>query len=491
MRARLTALMLSMLLAALLAVAGAGAASASTPGAQAPTAGSAGVADAATTPAAASQAASSSSSSSSSSSASSGSASSSSAASEPAESIQGVLKGPIGTDGALEPIEGAKVTVTQDGKQIGDATTDKDGKWLIAVPKAGTYQVTLDVASLPKTVQLRTQGAETIPGLVVQPNSTKFAIFPLVKEGEGSGAGGGGGSGQLSYMLSVGQAGLEFGLIIAMTAVGLSLIFGTTRLINFAHGELVTIGAVVAYIFGTSTFQWPFIIAVILAIVAVAFLGGVLELGLWRPLRKRGTGLIQMFIISIGLSLLLRNGIQYFFGASREQYQQVLPATQMTWGPLTLGVGDLIIMIISIVVLIVVAVMLQRTRMGKAMRALADNRDLAEASGINVDRVILQVWIIGGGLAALGGVLYGLLPSASVSFDMGFHLLLLMFAGIILGGLGSAYGAMLGSIVVGLVAQYSTVWFPAELENAWALLVLIIVLLVRPQGILGRLQRAG
>ena len=472
MRARLTSLVLALLLSAFVLVTTSAASWGSTPGNSGqPVAAAASATD--------------------SSDSGSSSGSSSGTQAQPAEEIQGTLKGPIGQDGALAPIEGAKITVTQDGKQIGDATTDKDGKWLIAVPKAGTYQVTLDVSSLPKTVQLRTEGAETIPGLVVQPNSSKFAIFPLVKEGEGSGAGGGGGSGQLSYMLSVAQVGLEFGLIIAMTAVGLSLIFGTTRLINFAHGELVTIGAVVAYVFGTSSFQWPFIIAVILAILAVAFLGGVLELGLWRPLRKRGTGLIQMFIISIGLSLLLRNGIQYFFGASREQYQQVLPTNQLTWGPLSIGVGDLIIMIISIVVLIVVAVMLQRTRMGKAMRALADNRDLAEASGINVDRVILQVWIIGGGLAALGGVLYGLLPSAAVSFDMGFHLLLLMFAGIILGGLGSAYGAMLGSIVVGLVAQFSTVWFPAELENAWALLVLIVVLLVRPQGILGRLQRAG
>ncbi len=459
MRARLTSIVLAVLFAAFVVATTAGAAWAAEPG------GSSGQP---TAPAA------------------------SSAAAGPAEAIQGTLKGPVGEGGASGPIEGAKITVTQDGKDIGTATTGKDGTWLIAVPKAGTYQVTLDVASLPKTVQLRTEGAETIPALIVQPNSTKFAIFPLVKEGEGTGAGGGGsGSGQLAYMLSVAQAGLEFGLIIAMTAVGLSLIFGTTRLINFAHGELVTIGAVVAYTFGTSPFQWPFLLAIVLAIVAVAFLGGVLEAGLWKPLRKRGTGLIQMFIISIGLSLLLRNGIQYFFGSSREQYQQVLPSNSLSLGAFTISVSDLIIMLVSIVILIGVAVMLQRTRMGKSMRALADNRDLAEASGINVDRVVLQVWIIGGGLAALGGVLYGLLPSAAVSFDMGFHLLLLMFAGIILGGLGSAYGAMLGSIVVGLVAQFSTVWFPAELENAWALLVLIIVLLVRPQGILGRLQRAG
>jgi branched-chain amino acid transport system permease protein len=133
---------------------------------------------------------------------------------------------------------------------------------------------------------------------------------------------------------------------------------------------------------------------------------------------------------------------------------------------------------------------LQRTRVGKAARAVSDNKDLAEASGIDVDRVILSVWVIGGALAALGGVFYGVTQGAGY-WDMGFNLLLLMFAGVILGGLGSAYGAMVGSIIVGLVSQLSNLWFPPSLQNAWALLALIIVLLVRPQGILGRAERAG
>ncbi|MDN5804704.1 MAG: branched-chain amino acid ABC transporter permease [Microlunatus sp.] len=402
---------------------------------------------------------------------------------KPDQGITGTIRGPDG------PVEGVMITVLQDGTPIGGATSAADGKWLVGVPKPGVYQVTLDVKTLPTPLQLRNPGGETLSNLRVQPDAVKFAIFPLVKAGEGAGSGGGGGGGQLAYLVSVLLSGLEFGLIIAMTAVGLSLIFGTTGLINFAHGELVTIGAVIAYILGTSLFQWPFIIAIILAIVGVGLLGGIIELGLWRPLRKRGVGLIQMFIISIGLALFLRHTILFFFGSQREQYLQATTQTQLTLGPVTISPRDLIIIVFSILVLVGVAVMLQRTRMGKAMRALADNRDLAEASGIDVDRVIRNVWIIGGGLAGLGGVLFGL--TSAVYWDMGFNLLLLMFAGVILGGLGSAYGAMLGSIVVGLVAQFSTVWFPAELEYAWAMLVLIGVLLVRPQGILGKLQRAG
>ena len=133
--------------------------------------------------------------------------------------------------------------------------------------------------------------------------------------------------------------------------------------------------------------------------------------------------------------------------------------------------------------------MLQRTRIGKAMRAVADNRDLAESSGIDVNRVVMVVWIVGAALAAIGGILFG--SAVAVDWFMGFRLLLLMFAAVILGGLGTAYGAMVGAIVIGLVTELSVLWFPAELKFMWALVVLIVVLLVRPQGILGRAERIG
>lgn len=405
-----------------------------------------------------------------------------------AEAITGTVKGPVGEGGANAPIAGVVITVSQNGAEIGTATTADDGTWTIPVPAPGDYEVTIDVSSLPDTVELRKADGQTIPNISVQPNSTKVAVFPLAAAGEGGGASSGGVT-QTEYIVGVLLSGLRFGLIIAMTAIGLSLVFGTTGLINFAHGEFVAVGAIVAFLFGTAPLQWPFIIAILLAIAAVGLLGGLVEISLWRPLRKRGVGLIQMFIISIGLSLLLRHAILLFFGSQRNQYAQSGTEQSLHFGPVSIQPRDLTIIIVSIVVLIGVAVMLQKTRMGKAMRALSDNRDLAEASGIDVQRVIVQVWVLGGGLAALGGVFYGL--TAAVYWDMGFNLLLMMFAGIILGGLGSAYGAMLGSIVIGVVSQGSTIWFPSELQNAWALLVLIVVLLVRPQGILGRLQRAG
>lgn len=406
------------------------------------------------------------------------------------EGIVGTVRGPVGEGGKNGPIAGVTITVKQDGTEIGSATTDDKGKWAINIPKPGTYEVAINTSTLPDTVRLRSADGETIPGIVIQPGATRVAVFPLVAAGEaGAAVNRPGHTTQTEYYLAILLAGLRFGLIIAMTAIGLSLVFGTTGLINFAHGEFVAIGAVLAYVFGTSPLKLPFIVAIVISIAGVALLSGLVEWGLWRPLRKRGTGLIQMFIISIGLSLLLRHTILLFFGSSRQQLAQATIETPLDLGPVQIQPRDLALIVASIVILVGVAVMLQKTRMGKAMRAVADNKDLAEASGIDVQRVILQVWILGGGLAAVGGVFYGL--TAAVYWDMGFNLLLLMFAGIILGGLGSAYGAILGSLVVGIVAQGSTIWFPAELQYAWALLVLIVVLLVRPQGILGRLQRAG
>lgn len=285
--------------------------------------------------------------------------------------------------------------------------------------------------------------------------------------------------------------GIQFGVVIAITAVGLSLIFGTVHLINFAHGELVTIGAVSAYFLNVSASGpgWHLVSAALAAVVFGALLGAAIDRGVWRPLRARGTGLINMFIVTIGLSLLLRHIVLVLYGARPGSYAQYDIQRAIDLGPAGITPRDLTVTLLSVLTLLGVAVLLQRTRTGTAIRAVSDNRDLAEASGIDVQRVVLVVWMLGGALAALGGVFLGLVEV--VTWDMGFKLLLLMFAGVILGGLGSAYGAMAGSLVIGVVAQMSTLWFPVDLQYAWALLALIVVLLVRPQGILGRAERVG
>jgi neutral amino acid transport system permease protein len=194
-------------------------------------------------------------------------------------------------------------------------------------------------------------------------------------------------------------------------------------------------------------------------------------------------------IVSIGLSLAARNVLQLLFGETTRPYSEFVIQQGVDIGPITAAPKDLWVIAIILVTLVAVALALQKSRIGKAMRAVSDNPDLAASSGIDVDRVILYVWIAGGALAALGGVLFAI--GDRVQFNMGFQLLLLMFAGVTLGGLGTAYGALVGSFVVGMFVQLSTLVIPTELKNAGALLVLILVLLVRPQGILGRAERIG
>jgi neutral amino acid transport system permease protein len=196
-----------------------------------------------------------------------------------------------------------------------------------------------------------------------------------------------------------------------------------------------------------------------------------------------------MMIVSIGLSLTLRSIIQLFFGGIYRPYDQYNVKHGIDIGPIRASAEDLWIILIVLTVIVAVASMLQFSLIGKAMRAVSDNPDLAASSGVDVERVILFVWALGGGLAALGGVLFGI--QQQVQFEMGFRLLLLMFAGITLGGLGTAYGALVGSFVVGVFIELSTIWIPTELKNVGALVVLILVLLVRPQGIMGRAERVG
>ncbi len=427
------------------------------------------------------------------------------AADSASESLKGTFRDPDG-----EPVEGVTVTVEGDGGEVGTATSGGDGSWQVDLPGPGTYTVTLDTSTLPDGLQTRAVGGEVLADVLVRPQQARTVIFPLVPtstpQEEGSspapsasaspeatatddGAAPVPSGGGTNRVLQLVVEGIKLGAIIAITAVGLSLVFGTTRLINFAHGELVTLGAMVAFFFSTSPLTLPLVVAALFAVAAGALTGGAMERVLWRPLRRRGAGLIQMFIISIGVSLLLRHLLLVLFGSRRRQYAEYAVQENLDLGPVSITPRDLIVVLLSGLVILGVAFMLQRTRIGKAMRAVADNHDLAESSGIDVNRVVLVVWLVGGGLAALGGVFYGL--TQAVYWDMGFNLLLLMFAGVILGGLGSAYGAVIGSLVVGLIAQLSTLWFPTELQYAWALLALIVVLLVRPQGILGRVERAG
>ena len=384
------------------------------------------------------------------------------------------------------------VTVAIEGNGFDAETiTDAEGKWRLYVPEKEEYTLVVDENSLPDGVIV---DAAQLPE-DVQPISGTSASFEVSFGLTGSKI--------LNLFLGEGDRvtqsffdqllvrminGLNFGLLLALAAMGASLIYGTTGLSNFAHGEMVTWGALVALVL-TSFWSLPFWLGIIAAVIMGGVLGLALDAGLWRPLRRRGLGVVQLMIVSIGLSLALRYTFQYFIGGQTYQLPGASP-TPLQFGPISLSYIDLISMGVSIVVILAVAYFLLRTRVGKATRAISDNPQLASASGINVDRVIRIVWVLAGVLAALSGILWAYFRPG-VRWDMGTQMLLLIFAAITLGGLGTAFGALLGALIVGMVVEVSTLWIPSDLKYAGALVVLILILLVRPQGLLGRKERLG
>jgi branched-chain amino acid transport system permease protein len=389
-------------------------------------------------------------------------------------SIGGILR-----DGDT-PVAAAEITV-EGGDFSEVATTDDSGRWSVVVPGKGDYTVTLDPETLPDGVELRDpdRDSATVSATEWQTN-TITRSFPLGADTRQT-------TGFFEQFLQRLAAGLNFGLLIALAAIGITLIFGTTGLNNFAHGEMVTFGAIVAWVvavlLGINIF-----IAMIVALILGGVFGYLNDWLLWKPLRRKGVKLVQAMIVSIGLAIALRYLYLFNIGGDTKTMNVGL-SDAIVLGPVRITTGSVISMIISVVVLVLVGLFLTRTRIGKATRAVSDNPSLAAASGIDVDRIIRIVWVLSGALAALAGVMLALYRQ--VSWDMGFQVLLLMFAAVTLGGLGSAYGALVGSIVVGLFVELSTLFIPPDLKYAAALVVLILVLLVRPQGILGRKERIG
>ena len=372
------------------------------------------------------------------------------------------------------------VTVKVEGNGFeAETVTNTEGQWRLYVPEKEKYTLTVDESTLPEGVIVDGESASQ----EVEFGLTGSKIVNLFL-GEGERV-----TQSFFDQLMVRLInGLNFGLLLALAAMGASLIYGTTGLSNFAHGEMVTWGALVALVL-TSFWAWPFWIGIIVAVIMGGVLGLALDAGLWRPLRRKGLGVVQLMIVSIGLSLALRYTYQYFIGGKTYQLPGASPAP-IQFGPITLSYIDLISMGVSIVVILAVAYFLLGTRIGKATRAIADNPQLASASGINVDRVVRIVWILAGVLAALSGILWAYFRPG-VKWDMGTQMLLLIFAAITLGGLGTAFGALLGALIVGVVVEVSTLWIPSDLKYAGALVVLILILLVRPQGLLGRKERLG
>ncbi|HUR67752.1 MAG TPA: branched-chain amino acid ABC transporter permease [Candidatus Thermoplasmatota archaeon] len=343
--------------------------------------------------------------------------------------------------------------------------------------------------------------------------------------------------------------GIAFGAILALGAIGLSLVYGILGLSNFAHGDLLTFGAFIALFFGVAAYPgnqhlvpWALaaggalvvlalldhvatrrltsaeratggafglallaatgiawrsgismgttnavlVLATLLAIACTVALVVGLEFAIWRPLRRKRATLLTLVIVSVGVSLVVRNGLQQYFGGDSKQFQRPQLEAHAYFGVLV-SPAQQITLVLALVLIAAVHVFLRYTKTGKSMRAVADNLDLARVSGIDVDRVVVYVWAIAGALVAVAGVLLALTFNNNMYVNMGFGLIIPLFASVILGGIGSPYGAMLGGFVVGVAMKMSSAvpFLGSEYELASAFVILAAMLLIRPQGLLG------
>ncbi|MEH2382726.1 MAG: branched-chain amino acid ABC transporter permease [Nostoc sp.] len=272
--------------------------------------------------------------------------------------------------------------------------------------------------------------------------------------------------------------GIAVGSIIALAAVGLTLTYGILRLSNFAHGDFLTLGAYLTWLINSIGVNiWLSMILAAAGTVSAMLLSEKLLWSRMRSIRATSTTLI---IISIGLALFIRNGIIFIWGGKNQNYDlPVTPALDILG--LKVPQNQLLVLGLAVLAILALHYLLQNTKIGKAMRAVADDLDLARVSGINVDRVIFWTWLIAGTLTSLGGSMYGLITA--VRPNMGWFLILPLFASVILGGIGNPYGAIAAAFIIGIVQEISTPWLGSQYKQGVALLIMILVLLIRPKGL--------
>ena len=272
--------------------------------------------------------------------------------------------------------------------------------------------------------------------------------------------------------------GIAIGSILALAAIGLTLTYGILRLSNFAHGDFMTLGAYLIWLANINGVNiW---LAMVLGAAGTIFAMLIAEFLLWKPMRDRRADSTTLIIISIGLALFLRSAILFIWGGSNQSYD--LPIVQaIQVGDLRIAYYRVIGIVLAVIAIIALHFLLQKTKVGKAMRAVADNVDLARVSGINVERIVLWTWIITGILTALAGGIYGLITA--VRPNMGWFLILPMFASVILGGIGNVYGAIAGALIIGVAQELSIPLLGSEYKLGVALLIMVLILFLRPQGL--------
>jgi neutral amino acid transport system permease protein len=281
--------------------------------------------------------------------------------------------------------------------------------------------------------------------------------------------------------------GLVVGSIFAIAAVGISLLYSVLRLVNFAAGDFLTLGAFITY-FLSVTLELNFYFSIIISMLAGMGISWVLELVLWRNLRKNKAGTLALFLVATGVALMLRPIIQFLFGTQTRKFNVDILKTYDFLGA-RIAQTQLLVLIFASSSILLIALFISKARIGKDMRAYANNPGLASVSGINVDRVVLATWLISGALGSLAGVFQGLVQG-QFNNAMGESLLLSFFAAVVLGTIGDAYGALAGGLFLGLIMELSQlhIFFggvPSNYKPVIAFATLVLVLLFKPEGLFG------
>jgi neutral amino acid transport system permease protein len=275
--------------------------------------------------------------------------------------------------------------------------------------------------------------------------------------------------------------GIVLGSIIALAAIGLTMVYGVLNFANFSHADFMALGAYIAFVLNVAL-GLNIILSFFIAVAIAGAIGVLLDFLVWKPMRRKNADLVSLVIISIGLSLIVRNAIIFIWGGSTRNFD--LPVRR---GIEMLGVtithNQLIGLGTAILFMVLVHFFLKNTKLGKAMRAISDDINLARISGIDSDKVIMWMWFIGIGLAGVAGILYGL--ETTIRPNMGWFLILPMFAAVILGGIGNPYGAMVGGMIIGLSQELSMLILPSEYKMGVSLGIMILVLLFKPKGLFG------